>query len=373
VFLAFREIRRARWRFALLAGSVGLLVFLILFVQGLSGALIRQFIGAIDNQSADVLVYSAQARKSLEGSVVAPGTVARVAAVPGVAAAGRLGEGTFSVRAGGERQDAVLIGYELGHPGRPTTLVDGRAPQRDFEAVASETSRAEGFALGDEVRLERGGRAIRIVGVARDANYSVLPTLFTTYHTYEQARLDANPQASRVFPSAVAVQTAPGASARRVARAVNARVPGVEALTRAEAVADSPGVASVSESIGLVVLLCYFVVIVVAGLFFLILTVQKAPALTLLRALGVRTAVLARALVWQVAAVVAAGIVVGAVLGGLALQVSGSNLGARLDAASVVRTGVLVLVLAVVASTGALRRVLRIDPVRATMPGGTDL
>ena len=82
MFLALREIRRARWRFALLTGAVGLLVFLILFVQALTGALIGQFIGALDHQSADVLVYSAQARKNLEGSVVPPVTVEAVANVP---------------------------------------------------------------------------------------------------------------------------------------------------------------------------------------------------------------------------------------------------------------------------------------------------
>jgi putative ABC transport system permease protein len=49
MFFAFGEIRRARWRFVLLTGAVGLLVFLILFVQALTGALIGQFIGAIDH------------------------------------------------------------------------------------------------------------------------------------------------------------------------------------------------------------------------------------------------------------------------------------------------------------------------------------
>ncbi len=83
MFLALGEIRKARWRFVLLTGAVGLLVFLILFVQALTAALIGQFIGAIDHQSADVLVYSQQARKNLEGSVVPPGTVAQVARVRG--------------------------------------------------------------------------------------------------------------------------------------------------------------------------------------------------------------------------------------------------------------------------------------------------
>ena len=91
MFLAWREITRSRARFLLLGGAVGLLVFLIVFVQALTGALIRQFIGAIDHQSGTVLVYGADARKNLEGSRVPLDTVAAVAAVPGVAAAGPLG------------------------------------------------------------------------------------------------------------------------------------------------------------------------------------------------------------------------------------------------------------------------------------------
>ena len=146
MFLALREIRRARWRFVLLTGAVGLLVFLILFVQALTGALIGQFIGALDHQSADVLVYSAQARKNLEGSVVPPATVEAVANVPGVAETGPLGEGTFSVRAGGKLRDAALIGYEPGRPGEPTTLTEGRLPTGPFEAVASSRNAGRGLA-----------------------------------------------------------------------------------------------------------------------------------------------------------------------------------------------------------------------------------
>ncbi len=370
MFLAFHEIRRAPWRFALLTGAVGLLVFLILFVQALTGALIGQFIGALDHQSADVLVYSSQARKNLEGSVVPLATVAAVARVPGVARAGPLGEGTFSVRAGGKLRDAVLVGYELNGPGAPTTLTKGRLPRAPFEVAASSRNSAGGFDIGDKVRLERGGRALTVVGVARDINYSVLPTMFTTFDTYAAARRDANPRATSVFPSAVAVQTVPGTNAGTVRDAIDTAVSGVEALTRTQAVKESPGVASVGQSLGTVVFLCFFVVVVVAGLFFLILTVQKAAALTLLRALGIAGAVLARSLLVQVVLVVLGGVMIGAVLTTGALAASTSSLGARLSAGEVVQTGVIVLVLASIASLGAIRRVLSIEPVRATIPGG---
>jgi putative ABC transport system permease protein len=370
MFLALREIRRAPWRFTLLTGAVGLLVFLILFVQALTGALVGQFIGAIKHQSAEVIVYSAQARKNLEGSVVPPATVDAVAAVPGVAASGPFGEGTFSVRAANKLQDAALIGYEPGKPGAPTTLTDGRLPTAPFEVVASSRNRDAGFGLGERVELAKGGRKLTVVGLASDINYSVLPTMFTTFDTYAAARRDANPGTTTVWPSAVAVAVAPGASARAVRDEINARVRGVEALTRDQAVSESPGVASVSQSLGAVVFLCFFVVAVVAGLFFLILTVQKASALTLLRAIGIRAGVLARSLVVQVVFVVVGGIAVGALLTVVALAASNSSLGATLTSRQLVETGVIVFVLAIVASLTAIRRVLRIEPIRATIPGG---
>ena len=152
--------------------------------------------------------------------------------------------------------------------------------------------------------------------------------------------------------------------------AINRTVPGVEALTRAQAVSESPGVASVGESLGMVVFLCFFVVVVVAALFFLILTVQKAGALTLLRAVGVGPGALARSLLVQVVVVVAGGVLVGAALTAVALAASNSSLGAQLAVGGVLRTGLLVLVLSCVASLGAVRRVLRIDPARALTPGG---
>lgn len=372
MFLARREIARSKARFTLLAGAIGLLVFLIIFVQALTGALIRQFIGAIDHQSGQVLVYGSDARKNLEGSRVPSATVPAVADVEGVADAGPLGEGTFSVRIGGAQRDTTLFGYELDRPGGPTTLIEGRLPRQAFEAVASDGSTDKGFEIGATVRFERGDRSIRIVGIARDINYSVNPTLFTSYATYEAARRDASPGVQEVIPSAVAATVVAGTSPEMVAARINETIDAVEALTREEAVAKAPGVANVSESIGLVVVLCFFVVVMVAGLFFLILTVQKAPALTLLRAIGVRAGALVRSLLAQVVVVVIAGLAVGTLLGWLSLNVAGNNLGARVELGAVLQTGALVLGLSLLAALAAARRVLRIDPVRATVPGGID-
>ena len=86
----------------MLASAVGVLVFLIVFQQALLSGLVTEFVGAIRNQSADVLVYGDEARLNLQGSVVGPAVAEQVATVDGVEAAEPLGVATVTVRAGGE-------------------------------------------------------------------------------------------------------------------------------------------------------------------------------------------------------------------------------------------------------------------------------
>ena len=370
MFLALREMRRAKLRFALLTGAVGLLAFLVLFLQTLTGALIQQFIGALENQSGEVVVFGEQARRNLEGSVVPPGTVEQVAAVEGAGDVGPLGEGTFTVDAGGELTDAVVFGYELGGPGAPTTLVEGRLPEADGEAVAPSDATDEGFAIGDVVTVAPGGYEITVVGLAEDIRFSVTPALFTSFATYEGARRAANPDVTEVPPSVVVADPAEGTTAQELAERIGTELDGVDPVTRAEAVDSAPGVGPVQQSFGIIVFLCLFVVVIVAGLFFLILTVQKAGSLTLLRAIGTPTRALVGSLLVQVVAVVVGGLVVGTVLLYAALAGGGSGIGATADLGLVLPNAALILVLAVLASLAAVRRVLRIDPIRATVPGG---
>lgn len=369
MFLALAEMRRAKARFGLLAGAVALLVFLILFQQALLTGLITQFIGALRNQSADVLVFNDQARQNLEGSIIRPDQLQAIGEVPGVDTVAPLGEGTFTVTVDGEQIDAVIFGYQLGGPGEPTTLEEGRLPTGPGEAVASEKDRNDGFGLGDTVQVEPDGDTITIVGLARDLNYSVAPTMFVDFATFEAAKLARNPDATEVFPSVAAVSVEPGAEAAGVAEAISANVAGTEALTRQAAVDGSPGVSSVRSSFAIVLLLFYLVVPLVTGLFFLIVTFQKAGALTLLRAIGAPAGVLVRSLLVQVVAVVVAGGLLAALLYRLVIPTAGS-LGLRFEWAPVLQTIGIVLVLGLLTSLVAVRRVLRIDPIQATTGAG---
>src|SRR5690349_24084873 len=99
MMIAFKEMVRAKVRFALLIGAIALLVFLILFQQALRDGLITSFVGAIEHQDAPVLVFSTDARRNLQSSTITPALEAQVRSVDGVQAVGRIGQGTYSVTA----------------------------------------------------------------------------------------------------------------------------------------------------------------------------------------------------------------------------------------------------------------------------------
>lgn len=370
VFLALKEMRRAKVRFGLLTAAVGLLVFLVLFQQSLQNGLLTAFVGGIRNQSAPVLVYSVDGRRNLQGGVIIPQLEQQILAVDGIARAGRFSQSTFTATAGGEQIDAAVVGFEAEGLGSPETLAAGRLPVGPAEAVANSGDAARGFDIGDVVTLDPAGFEITVVGLADDVLINVTPTLYVLYPTYEDAVRSRFPGAAEVLPNALAIQPAEGVSPAELVERINAVSDDADALVRADAADKAPGVSSVRQSFSVIFLLYALVVPFVTGLFFLILTFQKANALTLLRAIGAPGGKLVQALMVQVAAVLVGGLALGiAFYAPVSVQRLG-DIALRFETGAVVFWSVLLLSFGLLSALFSARRVLQIDPVSATTGAG---
>jgi putative ABC transport system permease protein len=378
MFLAFKEMARAKVRFALLIAAIALLVFLILFQQSLQNGLITGFIGAIRDQNAPVLVYSVDGQRVLQGSVITPEMESQVRSAEGVGEVGPIGQGTFtgvpSGNTDGESFDTTVIGYELGPDGNgigaPTTVVEGRLPTADDEGVVSDADVRLGYDIGEVVTLQPGGKEIEIVGIARDIQLNVSPTIFASYDTYLDAVKSVNPDAGTPLPNVLGVVPADGYTPEQVVESINDQSLDLDALTREDAAAETPGVSQVQQSFNIIFLLYGLVVPCVTGLFFLIVTFQKANSLTLLRAIGAPARRLVSSLLIQVLVIVGAGLLVGTLLYYPVSQQALGGIALRFETAAVVFWSVLLLSLSVLSSLAAARRVLKIDPIEATTGQG---
>ncbi len=368
--LLWAELRRDKSRFVLLLVAVTLLLFLVAFLQSLVGSLRDRFVGAIEHQSGAVLVYSDQSQDDLANSVLSAAQVRAVQAVRGVRAAGPVAEGSFVIRSGGEPWSVILIGYQPGSPGTPTSLTAGALPvagDHGGQAVASDGSQSAGLRVGAVVTVLPGQLPMRVVGLASGAELSSAPTLFVPYPVYTAAARAADPSAAAgaaALVSAVAADPMTGVPSAALASRIQTDVPGVVALTRAQAAAQSPELTATNMSLDTILVLGDLAVVVVVGFFFVIRTAQRRASLALLRAVGLPLRRLLGVLAGEVVAVVTASALVAGVAAALAGR-TGATLAYQFAPITYVSTVVVAPLLALLASSFALRRIARLEPVEA--------
>ncbi|MFW2332751.1 ABC transporter permease [Ilumatobacter sp.] len=370
MFLALKEMARAKVRFGLLIAAIGMLVFLILFQQSLQNGLLTSFVGAIRNQSAPVLVYSVDGQRVIQGSIITPDLEQVVRSTDGIGDVGRINQGTFTVAtAAAERFDTTLLGYDDPDLGAPAELIDGEYPDAPGEAVGSDADADQGFGIGDTVSIEPGGYEVTIVGLARDVQLNAGPTLFVRSDDYVAAVQSVNPDATSVLPNVMAVSPADGLSAADVVERINAQSQDLDALTKDAAADETPGVSQIQQSFTIIFLLYGLVIPCVTGLFFLIVTFQKSDALTLLRAIGAPAGKLVRSLLFQAVLIIGAGYLLGLALYTPVSQQRLGGIPLRFETNAVIFWAVVLLVLGTASALFSARRVLAIDPIEATTGG----
>ena len=205
---------------------------------------------------------------------------------------------------------------------------------------------------------ELGGLANQLRNIGLDK----IQFLTVPWETYEVLALRATPELGVAYPSAVAVQPSPGTDVATLVGNLNDAFPDLEALTREDAVDTAPGRDSVRMAFMVVIGLGYLVVAVVIGFFFLTLTLQKEPAITLLRAVGSPQGYLVRGLILQVAVVTVGGLLIGVALAYAAAPLLNDTIPVTIEPRTLGMSALSAMGVALLGAVSPVRRVLRADP-----------
>jgi putative ABC transport system permease protein len=360
-----REIWRSKLKFGLLAAAVGLLFFLLLFVNTLSSTLLDTFIGAIENNSAQVLVFDSESQATIPASRLTVEDIDRVSGVDGVTSTAPISELTTDTDFQGGELDISLWGIEVGGPGTPSDLEDGRLPGAG-EALVDTSARDEGLAIGETVEI--AGVPIEVVGVAANATYSVVPTVYVESDTWNEVFMATYPEAPTPPINMIGVELSDQAEASAVSAAISS-LEGLQGLTPAEAASATPGVSSIEQSFGLITGISFAIVIVVVGFFFQILTVQKLRVYALLEALGSRARSMVGYVLSQIGFLVVAGVVVGAGMLLVAALATRDVFAISIDPVLTGALGAAVLVASLLSGITSIRRILRQDAASVATGG----
>jgi len=165
--LALKDIRRQLGKFFATAGGVGMLLAIVLVMNGIYQGNISDGVWLIENAGADLwVVEQGRGGPFNESSRLAGNAHKSVAAVPGVARASSFISYAAQREVAGASQQFTIIGYDVfGGLGGPGRLTAGRALEAAHWEIVVDAKL--GLALGEQVRL--GAHDYTVVGLTRGA------------------------------------------------------------------------------------------------------------------------------------------------------------------------------------------------------------
>ncbi|WP_261957385.1 ABC transporter permease [Streptomyces nigrescens] len=356
MFVAWRDLRFAKGRFALMGTVVVLITVLVGLLSGLTAGLGRENTSAITGLPADHLVFSAP----LEGRAVAftdsrltERTVREWARVPGVRRAEPLSIATTKAEAGDRTAAVSAFGVR---PGSPLAPAPGRTG--DGTVVLSEKAAASlGARAGGSVSL--GGRTFRVAAVSGVAMYSHTPVVWTSLADW------------RGLTGGTGSGGSPGATVLALS---TTGTPGLAAADRRLGTKTVPlddalqAIGSYTAENGSLQLMRGFLFAIsalVIGAFFTVWTIQRSGDVAVLKALGASTRYLLRDALGQAVVL----LVIGTGLGTAVAAGVGAGIGGAvpfvLDPPTVLVPALVMIALGAAGAALSIRRITSVDPLTA--------
>ena len=354
MFLALNEIMHSKLRYALVAGVMFLIAYLVFFLTGLAYGLAQDNRTAVDKWEADSIVLSKDANSNLGMSMITKktaeevegGKVAYLAQTPGVVTSkDSTDEGKINVSFFGIDKDQFIM----------PNLVEGKAFNNDDEAIGDISLKEEyGLAVGDTVKLSGSDKTFKLTGFTDHAKFNVSPVLYTTINAYQQIRFEKEDTSENARINAIVVRGK-----------INDLPEDLEQIKISKFINELPGYNAQVLTFGFMIGFLIVIAAIVIGIFIYVLTMQKINIFGVMKAQGITGGFIARSVVAQTFILSFVGILLGLVgTVGISLVLP--------DAVPFQSNwlffGVISLLMLVVAVLGALfsvRTIVKIDPLKA--------
>lgn len=348
MYVAWRDLRFARGRFALIGAVVALITLLVGFLSGLTGGLAAQNVSGVLALPADRLVLQpvGDATATFADSTIDQATVDAWREATGVDAVAPVGITQTRAEGPAASTAVALFGLDAG-----TTFA---APRRDDELdLSAGAAKALGASVGDEVTI--AGSSYRVAAIEGDDWYSHTPvvTLGASAWAALDERLGGTGQ-----PTVLAVSGSPDWDAVAADTGTTASTP-LSSLTALSTFRSEIG------SLALMIAMLFGISALVVGAFFTVWTMQRSGDIAVLKALGATTTALARDALGQALVVLVAGVGLGIGLTALFGSLLGGALPFVLNPLTTLAPGLVMIALGAVGAAVSLRIVTSSDPLTA--------
>lgn len=355
VFVAWRDLKFAKGRFALMGTVIVLITLLVGLLSGLTAGLGQQNISAIKSLPADKIAFGTPGEDpSYSNSTVTEKQWQQWARTPGVSSAEPLGITTTKATAGNKSTGVSAFGV------KPSSTLAPDSNKIDRHAVVLSTAAADdlGVAAGDTITLS--GQKLTVAAVTGDASFSHTPIIWTSLDTWQKS---APPTGDADGPTAtvIALNTTSGTDLKAADQAA-----GTKTVSKDDSLSAIGSYTSENGSLQLMRGFLYAISALVIGAFFTVWTIQRSGDVAVLKALGASTSNLLKDALGQAVVLLAGGTLIGTgTAAGLGALVAGSATPFLLTPTTVLVPAAVTIALGALGAGLSIRRITSIDPLTA--------
>lgn len=363
MFLALRDLRFARGRFALMGTVVGLIAVLAVLLTGLATGLVNDNVSGLRSLPATHLAFQPGVDGNLfSRSTVDPALAQEWAKVPGVRAATPYGNTLAHAKEerSGKDVDVAVFGVEPGSFMAPEPLTGDPLGSREDGVLISRKLVDEGLKIGDTLVVERSEVRLPVIGTIGDVSYGHVAVVYAPLKTWQRIHYGLPgepPEEAFKAATAIALDGEPGAGG-----------PKAEVLSREESYGQSPGYSAEQATMQMIQFFLYVISMFVVGAFFVVWTIQRRDEIALVRALGGSAGYLLRDAIAQVLVVLVSATAVGTAVGAgmiALLRRAAPGMPIAWAPGPIITAMALLVVLGVLGALAALRRITSVDPLLA--------
>lgn len=344
LFAALRDMQWRSRRLVIAVVSTGLVFAMTLVLTGLANGFHVEAQRTVESLGIDgFLVKTGSAGPFMGSTPFVQLDLARVAAEPGVVAAGPLATAPQTIRDGAVTQNTTAFGAPEHGPGMPA-VSQGRAPSTSDEVAVSSTL---GRKIGDELRV--GSHALHVVGVVPNSTaLAKMPNIFLTTEGLQQLAYNGQPMVTSIGFVGKPQHLPDG-------YAILDRAAGVTDLLRPVKVAFS--------AITVVAGLLWVVAVLIVGSVVYLSALERVRDFAVFKAIGVATRSILAGLALQAVVVALLAAVLGVIFTQLLSPLFPMNVEVPMSA--YLALPVIVIAVGLLASGAGLRRAVAVDPARA--------
>lgn len=368
MFLATRELKHSKLRFAMIGMILVLISWLVFILSGLGNGLSSLSAATFQNMKAEYVVFEEGSRHSMGRSVISEQLVQDLKADSQVEDAAGMGSHIAVVIKEGktddsEKIDVSILGIEPGSFLEPS-IIEGNAltDGESFEVTVNSTLKDKGIEIGDTLDIEGASQSIKVIGFVEGESFNHLPSIFINLDDWRSLHFAA-PGSDMGIEKPVNAIMLQGDSIEP--DKLGQSIEGIEIATKKEAINGLPGYTAENGTIMMMLGFLLVISAFVIGVFFYVLTLQKVNQFGVMKAIGASNLFLTKAIVSQITLLATISIGIGIVLTYGTAAVFPAGMPFALDPMLVFSYAIVLLVVSILSSLISVRKITKIDPLQA--------